>query len=427
MTTRLHKLKVSIAMKTALLAGVFALLVFPETGWPDSHLLQKSGFTPISNGDRTGKNWALVIGINYEGRQEELNKVESNRKLLPELKNAINDAKAIKSVLSTYYHYDDARIVLLTDDGDNLPTSQRIRAEITKLSKDVGKDDSLLFFFAGHGFKQSSNVPEGDRVLLLPYDVQFREGEPLPASTLGVPNEFFKLIRNVPCFHKLVILDCCYSGEIFNARGEMDFQPRSPSANRGDMALQAERSFQAIASCRAMQVASDGRDGNSKFTTALLDALKHLPARREGDRRVWANRLLAYISPHFDEFQRPECRSLISSSGEFCLEPRDPDVFKDFILAPSDLIQLRAMVVSHQGSWWFEEMPWFIPAIRAEILSALTNQTNQTRSTDFIDLIRSDALKAIAEKTIKEYKKTRARKTDRKLRVSDSNMPNSCC
>jgi len=386
-----------------LIVVAVTLFAFVSTAWAQDASLVGAGLTEIEGDDGGGKNWALLIGINYAGRQDEIRSDQRNQRALPELKNATNDAKELKSVLTTYYHYDSSRVVLLTDDGENVPTYHRIRDEITNLHTKVGEEDSLLVFFAGHGFKQplDQSTNGGKNVLLLPYDVRLHEGRPVAASTFGLPDEFFDLLKESKARHKLMILDCCYSGEIFNARGKVGFQSQSQSANRGDKSLQRESSFQAIASCRPSQKADDGRGGNSKFTTALLDGLKHLPARREGDRRVWANRLLAYMSPHFDESQRPDCRSLVSSNGEFCFDPKEASVFEEFILKPGELAQLRAMVVSRQGSWWFEEMPWFLPAIREQVMLEHENQTTQPRSAGFVDLIAFDDLKSTAQNTIK--------------------------
>ncbi len=306
--------------KSGLLCFIFLLSCVP-VGAQESDL---DGITVFGEQKGYRKNWALLIGINYTGRQEEIRLDPANRRALPELKNAANDAKALASVLKKYYAYDDDAIIVLTDDADvenDMPTAARIRNELNELClpDKVQPEDSVLIFFAGHGFKMDrASALSGNAVSLLPYDVTLSQGRPVGTKTFDLPDGLFELVAKIPARHKLIVLDCCYSGEIFNARGDVGFQSRSHAANRSDAALQQEPTFQAIASCRATQVASDGRDGNSKFTTALLDGLKHIPARSDGDRRVWANRLLAYMRPNFDESQRPDCRNLIRSTGEFC-------------------------------------------------------------------------------------------------------------
>jgi hypothetical protein len=85
-------------------------------------------------------------------------------------------------------------------------------------------------------------------------------------------------------------------------------------------------------------VASDGAEGHSPFTAALLDGLKRLPAQHGGDRRVWANRLLAHIRPSFmGNPQKPDCRSLIGSEGEFSFYPGPAELFEKFKVSASGL------------------------------------------------------------------------------------------
>lgn len=362
---------------------------------------------------KTRRNWALLIGINYTERlqDEGFANIVANQKLIPPLKNAANDAKAIRDVLVNYYEgYTDETVIVLTDDkkGDaaDRPSLNRIREEITQLHQKIGKDDSFLFFFAGHGYKQPLDRASGsDLVELLPYDVQpLRDtGRPVSTSTIGVPNELFALIGEVPCEHKLMVLDCCYSGEIFNARLAAPFQPASKQS-RSDELLQYKSTFQAMASCRSDQVSKDGRGNNSQFTTALLDGLKHLPGLAS-DRRVWANRLLAYMSHRVESDQQPDCRNFNKFEGEFCFYPKGPSSFKEFNLDPSDKTQLRAMVVSLQGNWWFEEMPWFIPGIRQRVLTQHELTTPIKRSSDYVDMIDIKKLLAATETIIADMHK----------------------
>ncbi len=394
--------------KSALMTSVFLLTCVP-VGAQESEL---DGITVF--GEQTGyrKNWALLIGINYTGRQEELRGDPANQRALPELNNAANDAKELANVLKSYYLYDDDAVRVLTDDADDesdIPTAARIRDELNELCLPdrVQPDDSVLIFFAGHGFKlDRESTLSGNAVSLLPYDVTLSHGRPVGTNTFDLPDGLFELVAKIPARHKMIVLDCCYSGEIFNARGNVGFQSRSDAANRSDTALQQEPTFQAMAACRALQVASDGKTINSKFTTALLDGLRHIPARSDGDRRVWANRLLAYMRPNFDETQRPDCRNLIRSTGEFCFFPREAEQFSEFALHDDDKSHLRAMVVSRRGDWWFDEMPWFIPGIRSEIVKEYEDAQPVVRSGSFSDLIRVEELKETAQRLIQDNKGT---------------------
>ena len=161
----------------------------------------------------------------------------------------------------------------------NYPPSVNIERALQRVRKDATADDTVLFFFAGHGLKFDSTSTGGNNVAMLALDVELQNGE-AKGNTFDLPFGLIDELGHVKAKQKLVILDCCYSGEIFNQqRGGISFQPTSAGSSREDESLQDMATFQAMASCRATQLASDGSDGNSRFTSALLHGLRRLPAQ----------------------------------------------------------------------------------------------------------------------------------------------------
>lgn len=351
---------------------------------------------PIPNKYR--KSWAIIIGINYTGRQDEMAKDPANKRALPELKNAANDAKALAELLKEYYQYDAENVTILTDDSDtkNIPTASRIREKINLLCdpKQVNEEDSVLFFFAGHGMRLEDSLNSHENsVTLLPYDVDLSKGRPTGLNKIDISAELISYLEQIPAKHKLVILDCCYSGEIFNTTGRYSFQPRTVATTE-DRDLQVYPTFQAMVSCRATQETPD----KSKFIKSLMDGLRYIPARSDDDRRVWSHRLLSYMSPDFSKVpQKPDCRNLIGTVGEFCFFPRDPAKFAKFTLAEEEKTHLKSMVVSRQGNWWFDEIPWFIPTVRTAILKQHEKLQVTNRSAEFSELINLAELRNSAE------------------------------
>lgn len=358
------------------------------------------------------KNWAVLVGINYTGRQAELD--SENKGALKALTNATNDAKTLAKILDKYFNYDpsDGGIIVLTDDSEDkgkIPTANNIREALNQLcvSGKVQKDDSFLFFFAGHGNREGvDNQLKGNSVALLPYDVDLANGHPVGNRSIGVPNELFELVKKIGCDHKLIVLDCCYSGEIFNTTTGRGFRSASQSMSRIDPTLQSEPTFQAFASCRATQTSADSESivgsTNSKFTSAFIEGLLNIPARSDSDHRVWATRLLAYMNSSFDQTQRPDCRNLINSTGEFCFYPDPRADFSEFGLNADEKSNLKAMVVSRQGNWWFDEIPWFIPSVRSEIIRLHEKTQPVNRSSSFSDLISIEHLKKSALEVIEQ-------------------------
>ncbi len=105
------------------------------------------------------------------------------------------------------------------------------------------------------------------------------------------------------------------------------------------------QAFQVFASCRSTERAADGRDGNSPFTSALLDGLRLLPTQPETQKCITASNLFRFMSYRLralPENQNPDCRSLGDGDGEFGFYPRGD--FTPFLNTRSDFTLLRAMV-----------------------------------------------------------------------------------
>lgn len=354
-----------------------------------------------------GKCWALLIGINYQGdRFVELRRNQpAVREMIPELKNAANDAKAIADLLKKYYvGYDEQNAVtILTDDIETQrPTAARIVKEMNNLCQ-VSEEDSVLIFFAGHGYVQESQAAKPNTAVIFPEDVTIGANGKLVAdnNVIDMSRTLLEMVQKIPAKHKLLVLDCCYSGQVFDSEGTLKFQAKGRDAASSE-GLHDLPAFQAIASSRRTQLASDGDTGNSRFTTAFLRALKTLPARPvsgEADRRLSPGKILREITADFDQHQRPECRDLIGSAGEFCFYPKEQEKFASFVL--EDKSRLMALVASRQGNWWFEETPWFIPSVRRKIFERHVQSQPPVRSGGLSDFIEVEQLKAAAEDLLK--------------------------
>lgn len=377
------------------------------------------------------QTWALIIGIDYKGRQDDLRDSAADQAALPKLNNAVKDATVFAKTLQQYYgtesgYQDDEHVRVVTEEK---ATFQRIKEELGKLCdpQRVAPEDSVLIFFSGHGVRTDKAAARlGDAVAILPYDVMLSAGKPI-GNTIGIPYELVKDLDKSPARHKLLILDCCYSGEIFDlpvlpGSDSVAFRARSETDDRSDKNLLYEPAFQALASCRASQVASDGSDGHSPFAAALIDGLKRLPSRNTEDRRVWVNRLFSHIWPQFDQTQRPDCRNLIGTQGEFCFFPA-PDKLKDldeFRISVSEQSLLKASVASRQGNWWFDEMPWFIPSIREDIIKKHEERT-KTRASTYGALVDPRELEATTREVLRALPKQELRYAHARLLLNTCN------
>jgi hypothetical protein len=118
---------------------------------------------------------------------------------LSPLRTAVADARRLEEVLTTQQHFRVHPPLLDATGAD-------IRALLqTTLPQEVGPDDRVLFYFAGHGIPaDGEDGPEG---YLVPVDA---DGADL--STFIPMADLQRALNQLPCRHLLLILDCCFSG-----------------------------------------------------------------------------------------------------------------------------------------------------------------------------------------------------------------------
>lgn len=167
----------------------------------------------VRDADFYGKSWAVVIGIN-EYQSEQYN-----------LEYAVNDAEAV-AVRFEQMGFEE--VISITDQQ---ATRENILQLLTdELPQEVGNNDRLVIFYAGHGatgqlLNPAERLNGQDRVgFLVPHDAVFNFS--IVDNTIPVENyqEFLRTtnfislddLRNVAdtirAKHILYILDGCYSG-----------------------------------------------------------------------------------------------------------------------------------------------------------------------------------------------------------------------
>ena len=93
---------------------------------------------------------------------------------------------------------------------DSEATLAAIRSSIgVELERLLGADDTLFFFFSGHGATAVSQDGEGCSNYLLPFDAS----DDIPSTCISTEYIRDRLLR-VVCKNKLIIVDSCFSGSI---------------------------------------------------------------------------------------------------------------------------------------------------------------------------------------------------------------------
>ncbi len=223
------------------------------------------------------KSWAIVIGINdYGGRH-------------PTLANAKNDAVGFAAVLEQKLGFENVFLLL---DGE--ATRDAIMDWLRdKLRTQVGRNDRVIFFFAGHGTTWSS-IQDAETIkygYIIPHDAEAGK-----YSQYIDMDELRRACGMIPAKHILIILDCCFSGvAALTSRAA----PRTGTELDYDAYLReaTERSARQILTAGASdEFAADSGlcPGHSAFTAVLIEGLEG-DADLNKDNLITASELGSYI------------------------------------------------------------------------------------------------------------------------------------
>jgi WD40 repeat protein/energy-coupling factor transporter ATP-binding protein EcfA2 len=191
---------------------------------------------------------ALIVGI-------------STYEFLPSLGAPGYDAEAIAQRLQTSGDFRVTRMPEIVQSGQTKVgvktpvTLAELEAALVRLFKPKGSNipHTALFYYSGHGLQKEAGIQEG----------YLATSEANPAAGRYGLSLFWlrRLLQESPVRQRIVLLDCCNSGELLN------FVEADPGAKAG-----TDRLFMAAA--REYESAYESISGNySVFTQALIDGL----------------------------------------------------------------------------------------------------------------------------------------------------------
>ena len=192
-----------------------------------------------------GNNYLLIIGIDqYSGG-------------IPRLFNAVNDAEDFKKVLIDHYQFTDEDAytkVLFNEDA----TRARIIDVFDELVEKVQPEDSVVFYFSGHG-EYLKNIREG---YWIPVDAVLNR-----RATYLSNHEVLNLIKNLKARHVFGVVDSCFSGSLFRNRNLVSVTDRYASTPSRWLFTSGQ-----------LEPVSDGSLGdNSPFAKKLISQLTNNP------------------------------------------------------------------------------------------------------------------------------------------------------
>ncbi|WP_287916567.1 caspase family protein [Comamonas sp.] len=214
-----------------------------------------------------GVSRALVIGID-------------TYKTVSPLGYAVSDATAIKEALIADLGFAESEVTLLTNAG---ATKEAIQKAFQRFAKDdVGLDDKVVVFFAGHGHTRTGI--RGEVGYLVPHDANLND-----FSTFIRWDEFTRDADLIRAKHMLFIMDACYGGLAL-------VRTASAGSTRflKDMLLRTSR--QVLTAGKADQVVADSGGplpNHSVFTGHLIEAIQGKATTPDGV--LTASGIMSYV------------------------------------------------------------------------------------------------------------------------------------
>ncbi len=191
-----------------------------------------------------GNYYALVIGIDaYKGSW-------------PALKNAVNDAKAIETMLKAQYKFDNFKSLY-----NEQATRANIIAQLELLVANAKPQDNVFIYYSGHGdYKQDLN-----KGFWVPVDATANS----TANYLSNA-DIQTYLGGIKSKHTLLVADACFSGDIF--RGNTLSVPFEES-EKYYKEVHSLSSRQAMTSGGLEPVMDGGKEGHSVFAYYFLKTL----------------------------------------------------------------------------------------------------------------------------------------------------------
>jgi hypothetical protein len=203
-------------------------------------------------GQDVGRKTALLIGINHYYLDDAIGNLNF----------CVNDVMGLDEVLSDELRGNFSTLSLYSGNSDSklLPNRSNILAMIKLLANNSEESDTILVYFAGHGFEK-----EGVNYLL-PADARIDV-----LSETAIPLKWIKdTLSKSLAKKKLLIIDACHAGARL---GRSSSTPMSRSFL--EELFQQSEGFAILSSCKIDQVSYDFAEKNhGAFSYFLLEGLR---------------------------------------------------------------------------------------------------------------------------------------------------------
>ena len=236
------------------------------------------------------------------------------------LANAVNDACGVLGA------FEDLGFERISELLDKEATADAIQCLPGDLEPQLGQNDSLVVFFAGHGHTTTTEFSDGQvsRGYLIPVDADVKKW-----NTWQRIGHWLRDLAELPARHILVILDSCHSGIALSS--EIQYRGTGVRSNGDPMSPQQRKSRRILTSAHHSEKAMDGGPfpGHSVFTGYLIEALREGSRFWQGSAAVSMNEIAEHVRRRVREYSRgrqmPDAGHLeFDDSGELLISLRQP-------------------------------------------------------------------------------------------------------
>jgi len=228
---------------------------------------------------KSAKLWILLIGVNQY----------HDLKNLPSLQYSALDCQGLGEALKeATASFPKKEVIIHHDFVDKLPQAADVRQSIFKVVNSAGENDTILFYFSGHGILEATT----QQVVLCLADTKTEQ-----LLTTGLPlNELLKQLSNCAASQQLVWLDACHSGGM-TLRGTSKISLPNPSSQLVEVLrhkASQSKGFYALLSCDQTQQSWEFPElGHGVFTYYLMRGLRGEAADSRGI--IEADALYQYV------------------------------------------------------------------------------------------------------------------------------------
>jgi len=180
---------------------------------------------------------------------------------MPQLSNAVGDARAVARLLATTFGYE----TVVIENG----TRQRMVAALNRLATLVNPNDSVVIYYAGHG----AVVPGTGLGYWQPANA-----DPKDPKTWISNADIGRMISRLGATQVALISDSCYSGSL------VPDERIRPSTGAVDPAAMLSRKAAVVMSSGGNEPVFDsGKDGHSPFAWNLMRTLQQVSNWQTGE------------------------------------------------------------------------------------------------------------------------------------------------